>query len=336
MTRRRRTQAGFTLIELMVSLVLFAFVTAGMLSVAITMARGFREQESTITTESATRSTLDFLAEAVRAGSPGVELGNITSPSCSTSAISIVNNDGTIPSKPTTHNSDRLTLVYPAGWVFTALDVLYTKGDSSMTLAHSGNQLANGDQLLVTDFTQGHIVTLNAAPTGNVVNFAADACAGTAYSYPRGTVVIRVRRSAFYIQMLPGDALNDSVPALMMDPTPEDLSNGDAEPIAEGVEDLQVAVAIDANNDGVITEIGAGAGDDEWNGNFIGEAIPATLTGARAIRVSIVARATRAAQGINFFQLGALEDRLVVATNDGFRRRMLSTIVEIRNLDGSP
>ena len=41
--RGRRSQRGFTLIELMISLVLFSFAVAGVLSVAVSLANGLRE-----------------------------------------------------------------------------------------------------------------------------------------------------------------------------------------------------------------------------------------------------------------------------------------------------
>jgi prepilin-type N-terminal cleavage/methylation domain-containing protein len=340
MSARRRSQRGFTLIELMVSLVLFAFVTAGMLSVATTMARGFRQQEATITTESATRSTLDFLSEAVRTASPGVPALNITNALCGTQAIEVINNDTTIVGKPTTHDSDRLTMVFPSGWIYTSLSAAFTSTDLTMNLAHSGSQLAINDQVLITDFTQGHVMNVTGV-AGNVISVTGNGC-GTPVVYGRGALVIRVKRAGFFVKMLPGDANNRAVPALMMDPTPDTPNDGDEEPIAEGIEDLQVAVAIDdavtVDVGTTITEIGTGINDDEWVGNFPGEVIPATLNTltVRAIRISVIARNAREAPGINFYSIPALEDRATVVTNDAFRRRLLSTIIEVRNLGVSP
>ena len=61
MTRRHRpSQRGFTLVELMVSLVLFSLVIAGMLSIAVTMARAFREQQLTVSAEDASRQAMQL------------------------------------------------------------------------------------------------------------------------------------------------------------------------------------------------------------------------------------------------------------------------------------
>ena len=50
----------------------------------------------------------------------------------------------------------------------------------------------------------------------------------------------------------------------------------------------------------------------------------------------MVARTTKQFAGTNTYKLGALEDRLANAATDNFRRRTLSSIIEIRNMGGSP
>jgi prepilin-type N-terminal cleavage/methylation domain-containing protein len=74
----RGDQRGFTLVELMVSMTLFSFVIAGILAVAGTMARGYRDQRSVIASESAARNSLDFIADAIRSGSPAVARSSTT------------------------------------------------------------------------------------------------------------------------------------------------------------------------------------------------------------------------------------------------------------------
>ena len=76
---------------------------------------------------------------------------------------------------------------------------------------------------------------------------------------------------------------------------------------------------------------------DEWYGNVVGENVPVPLPNTtRAIRVTIVARTVRQFAGVNTFKLQAVEDRIANPATDNFRRRTLSTTVEIRNLAGSP
>src|SRR5688572_10060882 len=77
--RRKRSQAGFTLVELMVSLVLFSFAIAGVLAIAVSMAQGYREQRQIIETETAARGALDFISDAVRMASPAVSTAVVKS-----------------------------------------------------------------------------------------------------------------------------------------------------------------------------------------------------------------------------------------------------------------
>src|SRR5712671_6050324 len=74
MAAPRRSEAGFTLVELMISLVIFSFVIAGILSVAVAMTQGMREQRQAVLAESAVRVPMDFLVDALRQASPGVSL----------------------------------------------------------------------------------------------------------------------------------------------------------------------------------------------------------------------------------------------------------------------
>src|SRR5205807_7295177 len=145
--------------------------------------------------------------------------------------------------------------------------------------------------------------------------------------YPVGSLVIRAQHATFSIGSV------NSVPTMMMDP--DAGGSAVAEPFAEGIEDLQIAIGVDVNGDGVISEVGSSANDDEWQGNVAGDSV---LSGSiRAVRVTIVARSTQALAGpISSFNLPAVEDRPAGATFDKYRRRVLRSVVETRNLSGSP
>ena len=61
----------------MVSLVMFSFAIAGVLAVAVSMANGFREQRTGVGTEGAARAAMEFLSDAIRGASPGIQTGII-------------------------------------------------------------------------------------------------------------------------------------------------------------------------------------------------------------------------------------------------------------------
>jgi hypothetical protein len=168
------------------------------------------------------------------------------------------------------------------------------------------------------------------ARTG-LTTLAAQSCATLALpsgGYAAGSLVIPVQRARFYIDTING------TPSLMMDPDAEGPAG--AEPLAEGIEDLQIAVGVDTGAmDGTLVEVGAAANDDEWAYNVAGDT---ALTGRiRAVRLSVIARAATELQGgTPGFLRPALEDHPGSSIWDAYRRRVLSSTVELRNLEGSP
>jgi hypothetical protein len=118
----------------------------------------------------------------------------------------------------------------------------------------------------------------------------------------------------------------------------------DAEVIAEGVEDLQIAYACDLDGDGALEEnapVIAGCHDadprrcDEWHHNVAGDADTGCLAAGRrvaAVRITIVGRASRTEAALGSAHRPAIEDRPEAATTDRHRRIVLSSTVRPRNL----
>ncbi|MGE3547421.1 MAG: PilW family protein, partial [Kofleriaceae bacterium] len=210
----------------------------------------------------------------------------------------------------------------------TSIRTDYGAGATQVTVANA-TEISVGDQLLITNFTQGHIVKVTSVNTATGVLGLGAQCGTIALpsgGYLAGALVIRVLRARFYVADL------DGIPTLMMDPDADGSAAG--EPVADGVEDFQLALGVDADGSGTLLEVGAAAGDDEWAYNVSGDA---ALAGSiRAVRISLVARATAKVTGTATFTRPAVEDRAAGATTDNYRRRVLSSSVEIRNLGGSP
>jgi hypothetical protein len=119
-----------------------------------------------------------------------------------------------------------------------------------------------------------------------------------------------------------------------MDPDSDNPSStAAAEPMAEGIEDMQIALGIDSGTNGV-SEVGSAANDDEWQYNVTGDSV---LTGTlRAIRVTLVSRANQPVTGgVTPYKRPAVENR-TAGTADAYKRRVLRTMVEIRNTGVSP
>lgn len=318
---RRRKQRGFTLVELMISLLLFSVAIAGALSVAGTMVQGYSEQRQAVAAETAVRVPMDFLTDVLRQASPGVASGQIwDTATCTSSAITVTNSSS---------GSDKLDVIYASGGAFTSTRGAYTEATTTLEVTNA-SALAVGDQVVITNTGTGHLVKITAI-AGNTLTLASP-CSGTAaFTYDVGSLVVRARHATFFVDTL------DGIPTLMMDPD-SDLPGGTAgaEPLAEGVEDMQIAEGIDANADQVISELGTVAGDDEWVFNVSGEAAPAATAIPRAMRLTLVARTAKPLTGnVTPYQRPAIEDRPAGAA-DAYKRRVLSARIELRNTSGSP
>ncbi len=324
--RRRRGQVGFTLIELMISLVMFSFAVAGILAVAVAMASGFREQKQSIGAESSARGGMGFLGDAIRGASPGLPGGNsltletfnTTSGNCPAGAFLLADPAG---------GTDDLTVVFAYGSVVTSTRQAFDAGTDTSLDVVDGSQFRLNDWILVTNYGRGHVVQITAV-TGNNLTIATGSCTKSVVSsYNAGALVVRVLRARFYIQAL------DLIPTLFMDPDAEGPAAG--EPLAEGVEDMQLELGVDPAGDGV-SEVKSAANDDEWSGNYAGDSVPLPTDIIRAVRLTLIARSTAPVTGIGNFFRPAAANHTASLLPDNFRRRVLFSTIEVRNLGGSP
>jgi prepilin-type N-terminal cleavage/methylation domain-containing protein len=347
MRDRESTQRGFTLIELMISLVLFSFAIAGVLSVAVAITQGFREQRQAIQAETAVRVPMDFLLDAMRQAGPGVKSpvdlhdANL----CTDGAITVQNAPGgTYDSRTILAGTDTLDVIYASGAVVTSTREAYGPSDLGPIAVNDGSQFADGDYVVITNFDVAVLVRV-ATVTGN--DLALDAigggctaatwwptcaagCSG-AKGFVAGATVVRAQHAHFFVADL-GDGSN--VPALWMDP---DAGGGlDAEPLAEGIEDMQIAVGIDANTTNGIEEGTPTPATDEWRFNAAGDAPPAATDIIRAARITLIARTGAVVGGTTPYARPAAEDHIGATANDAYRRRVLRTLVELRNNGSSP
>jgi len=138
--------------------------------------------------------------------------------------------------------------------------------------------------------------------------------------YQPGSLVIRAIRARFRIGVFDG-----SPDVLLMD---QDADGVGEEPLAENVEDMQIALGVDADANGQITA------PAEW---AFSPGIGALAGKIRAARITLVVRsANQLVGGAATFKRPAAENHPIAVTFDSYRRRVLKSTVEIRNLGGSP
>jgi prepilin-type N-terminal cleavage/methylation domain-containing protein len=314
-------QQGFTLIELMIAMTLTTILVAMALQITVIVLDGYRVHREAVGVQRAARGSLDLIADSVRNASAGVPSGNeIDAAGCTAvSVIEVVDHDD---------EPDELYVMSAAGGVVTTVRADFTEADTQVTVL-DGSGLAAGDMILVTDFDKGHMMrVLSTTDGGSTWTLDLDSfCSGVTFHYPRGAMVLRAKLNHFYV----GDV--DGVPTMFLD---DDSDGPDvAEPLAEGVEDFQVAVGVDEDDDGGITD--SANTSDEWHYNAAGDDDPPALITMpwRALRLTVVARTIKEDEHSDWSARPAAENH-DAGSDDGFRRRKVSTIVEVRNLDGSP
>jgi prepilin-type N-terminal cleavage/methylation domain-containing protein len=324
-------QAGLTLIELMISMTILSIAVAAAFTMGYTMINGYRESRRTVAVERAARGAMTFVSTAVRSASAGVETGDITDAvGCNSwKGLEVINE---------TDAPDELRVIYASGAVVTSLRSTVDQ-DSTTLVVVDGSQLSQGDGLLlITPGVAGHFLAVEATSdngdetwTVDLAQAASAACpAVPPFSYGVGSMVLRAKLAHFFVDD------DGGLPMLMMDP--DGAGDAEPEPVAEGIEDLQVAVGVDLDDDGSLLEVGGAADDDEWFHNVDGDSAPPDVVARpwRALRLTLTARSLVTTSAATDSLRPPAEDREVATAGDAFRRRSLSTTIEIRNLRGSP
>ena len=349
----RNRQAGLSLIELMVSMVIISIAIAAAMSLGYASLNSYRVHRTMGKVERSARISLELMADALRNASPGVPNGNIEDlVGCSTTTFA-TNNMRSIQMINSDSAPDQLDVIHASGGVLGSLTEDFDAESTQLKVVDdlAGSEFQPGDYAVITNLNRGYLIPIFKVEPGatpgdpdiltvghykDVSKKPNDLCTNmTPWQGPfvaGVSLVIRARWSSFYIEISPNVG---NIPTLMLDPDGDGPKPG--QPIAAGVEDLQIAVGIDADSDGVVNEDGTTA--DEWFFNAAGDIDPINLAPQvtpRAFRVNLVARSVLESSSTPVSTRPGMEDRSAATTPDEFRRRVLSATVEIRNLDGSP
>jgi len=322
---------GFTLIELMISIALFGLIAAGAMSLVMSGARTQTHSARVDVAQSSLRAAVDFITRDVLSASAGAPAGTLTLSSGTINAISLNNNatgdnSSDILDLYTVDGTTAAQLSSAVGASATSLPITYLQATSGptgqflTTLPYTANvQVFDINSKTATVVSLGGVsssaLTVGALPIG----FAA-------YSYvmPSRHIVYSVSTAAF------ASATTSNASMLMMS-----INGSAAQPLAEGVEDMQIAYGFDNDGDGVISDNnGTVAGGDEWLFNAAGETVGAWQIGnLRSIRVTLVVKGTSVDTGqTNLPARPAAEDH-AAGTTDGFIRRVLRTEIAVRNFN---
>lgn len=359
----RNTQSGLTLVELMISLVIASIAVAASLALGFSLNTTFREQRKMSDVERAARASMDLISNIVRAASPAVSNGNLEDHvGCNDllHGLLVVNN---------TNAPDELYVIYgngsapsatPTLGTITETSAAYDPTQATLTVFSTAGFLT-GDYVVVSNVDHGFIAevsvdsatqfTLQKVPDGGVCGYArappsANPLDNTPFplapGIPAGAIVVRAGIAHFFV--CPGPSAKctggaTELPTLYMDMDGDGNDAAMLQPVALGIEDMQIAVGIDDDGNGVIDEAGAGPNDDDWTYNVAGDTLPALPPQLNpffinALRITLVARSiTEQSAENNATDRPAAEDRAAGAP-DVFRRRVVTSMIEIRNTGG--
>lgn len=362
---------GFTLVEMMVSVVISAIIMAAAYQVLVGQSRVYEAQEQTIDMQQDVRAALDFICRELRMAGYGVDAG--------TSVFSsLVNNDTADPNVDDgtdaitfVGNTDYGSLVVnnaPAGTntvnVFPApaQTMEFEVGDVVDIL--DGQRLLLDSGLPITGCVLGDPDDPTSSPTKLTLssNFTFDVPAGGYVTIQPQTISYQVNNNILkrnglqdlienvedlqfvYAFDYDVDSDNDSIP-----------DSGDMEIDTDAAG--EIIWAVDTDGDGFLDSqvLGDGSYVDlttlqvpgtslyravvPVNGFPITPADPAACP-IRAVRVNILVRSSRENPDPRFrnqnlpaeFALIEDHDRTGLGIQDGFRRRLLTSVVKFRNL----
>ena len=340
-------QAGVTLIELMVGMVVAAIVVAAAFTILTNTSKTLRANEQIVDTQQNVRMAMEWLARDFKLagfGNPGVPLGNCTNaivPGDQTATGVDSGPDSVQVLVPTTRTSgsNRWTLKVPTTTAGTTQITLQPGAVADMV---SSGLVANQSYVSLGGSATAQVTGLNAA--GSTINVAIPPPLW--FQQEDQVYLLQCIR---YQVVLPPDAGNlcgGNAPCLTrgvaggVGPTAE-------APIAEGVEDLQLAYACDG-----CTAINSGIPDriiDDQNGsNSFDQAdflsnVPWTASPLRPdkiqlVQVALVARQSKNDQGfgegvapVGSSPMTVTSDHTLPADST-HRRRVLVKTVETRNV----
>ena len=342
---------GFTLIELMISLALFGLIAAGAMSLVISGARMQTHSARVDLAQTSLRTAIDFIARDIMAAAAGTNGGTLLVSGGSTvNAIAFDTTVNNITStSPYVDNTERLELYNGDGSTLAQLTAAANGGVSALTISYETAPTTTSPwqnnrfvaqtspypsfvELFDPNAKSAAIVQLNSA-SGTALSVAALPASFAAYT----TFVMPARHVSYYVSNTTFGSTSTSNTSMLMMSLNGATNTTNGAPLAEGVEDMQVAYGFDTNADNIVTENGAALNDDEWLYNVVGGETPTaqmTMANLRTVRVTLVVKSTSIDSGSTAMPLRPqAEDHSAATSQDGFIRRVMRTEIAVRNMN---
>ena len=348
--RRSTEQAGFTLIELMVGMAVSVIVVAAAFTILTTTSKTLRANEQVVDTQQNLRMAMEMLARDFKLagfGSPGVPIGNCTNgivPADQNTGGADTGPDSVQVLVPTTKASgaNRWTLRLPTS---TAGTTVITLQPGAVTDMVNSGLTANVSYISIGGSATAQVTGLNA--TASTLNVAIPPPLW--FQTEDRVYLLQCIRYRVVPAPDPGNVCGGVAPCLTRGVAGVVAGPNAEAPIAEGIEDLQLAYACD----GCVTAINTGIPDriiDDQNAsntfdqadflsNLSWTAAPLTPDKIQLVQVALVARQSKADQGFSEANNTMVGSSMLTVTGDhslpadvNHRRRILVKTVETRNV----
>jgi prepilin-type N-terminal cleavage/methylation domain-containing protein len=293
---RNNGTAGFSLIEVMVALVILGIAMTAVFSAFLFQQKSYTTQVRVAEMQQNLRDAMEMISRDIRMCTYGIP-----------SNVNIVDNEITsryLKSVNSTSGPDEIYVLYryDGDAAYPSFDnVNLAAGASTVTLSSTAG-FAAGDRILVYNATNADLRQVAAAAG---TNLTLQNGVGATYS---GATLARVRYVRYYV-----DQTTDAAhPTLMVD-----RRNGQSQPLADDIEDLQFQYNMDTLAAGAINVV---------DNNAVGNA-----SFVRQVHVHLLARARILEMGWVEGGSRDMADHLPGVANDGYRRRRTEMVVDVRN-----
>ena len=327
-TFRSGCQSGFSLIELMISILLGLILTVGVISVYIESKNNYVAEDELARIQENGRYALTLLKrELTLAGFYGGNLETESmasptsppSPDCAsnwpmdtTDPLDMIDNFNPGASNPTeTVNLVVLSCLTPSA-IVSGTDIVSVKrtaGDYTLKNGEWNDGLSAAEEtqwyLKVSDYGE----SLDWVYIGSGEDFTSGVGSGSQIDYWEYLVKV------FFVQNY-STISGDNIPTLCA----ESLSGNSvsAECYVEGIEDIQIEFGVDTDADGVANQYKSSPSASD-------------LATAVSARIYVLARGINTVAGYTNSKTYSLGEKTVAAKNDGYMRRVFSTTVQMRN-----
>jgi type IV pilus assembly protein PilW len=309
---RLHPEAGSTLIEIMAALVILAIAMTAVFATFTTQQQSFTSQSRVAEMQQNLRLAVDYMSRDLRMAGYGMP-DNVTIPSAANQAgITTIRS---LFAADNTTGPDQIYVLYLYDMDANqppAVNTVAMPSAGPVTVDNAAGFLAAGGELvLVTDRVSADLYQTTSA-TATVLNFGGDyAGAWHTKIYGTNSQVAKARFVRYFI-----DSTTDPAhPRLMVD---RNITTQSPQPVADDIEDLQLAYGLDADGD-ISTPL-----------TWISSPAGAQWAQIRQIRLMIMARSPRPDR--NWTETRpALGNHPGGATTDGYRRRIIDVVIDVRN-----